>query len=164
MLSREHQGPRAVLNALDRLANGYDSDCARVRQDLAIAEGQLRDYQARLGKPFNHDAYLSDLTNLRDQLKAKLSAGGRESDEGKEPSTPDLTAKIKALKAAHTVEATPQRSWQKDSAAEEPVTARIRRRQEQNALSGQVPNPDAAPEYEIETRPCRETIPPRIGR
>ena len=63
-LSREHQGPRAVLNALERLASGYGSECDRVRQDLAIAESQLRDYQARLGKPFLHDAYLSELTEL----------------------------------------------------------------------------------------------------
>src|SRR5205085_386294 len=27
MLSREHHGPRAVLNALDRLAGGYESEC-----------------------------------------------------------------------------------------------------------------------------------------
>ena len=73
-LSRDHQGPRAVLNALERLASGYGSECVRVRQDLAIAESQLRDYQARLGKPFPHDAYLSELTGLRDQLKAGLSA------------------------------------------------------------------------------------------
>ena len=63
-LSRDHQGPRAVLNALERLASGYGSECVRVRQDLAIAESQLRDYQARLGKPFLHDAYLSELTSL----------------------------------------------------------------------------------------------------
>ena len=63
-LSRDHQGPRAVLNALERLANAYGSECVRVRQDLAIAESQLRDYQARLGKPFLHDAYLSELTEL----------------------------------------------------------------------------------------------------
>jgi len=73
-LSREHQGPRAVLNALERLVNAYGSECDRVRQDLAIAEAQIRDYQARLGKPFTHDAYLSELTSVRDQLKAKLSA------------------------------------------------------------------------------------------
>ena len=73
MLSRDHHGPRAVLNALERLADGYGSECDRVRQDLAIAEAQLRDYQARLGKPFPHDAYLSELTGLRDQLKAGLS-------------------------------------------------------------------------------------------
>ncbi len=73
-LSRDHQGPRAVLNNLERLANGYGSECVRVRQDLTIAESQLRDYQARLGKPFSHDAYLSELTSLRDQLKAGLSA------------------------------------------------------------------------------------------
>src|ERR1700680_621199 len=69
----EHQGPRAVLNALERLANAYGSECTRVPQDLAIAESQLRDYQARVGKPFIHDAYLSELTTLRDQLKGGLS-------------------------------------------------------------------------------------------
>ncbi len=55
MLSRDHQGPRALVNALDRLAGGYGSDCDRIRQDLAIAESQLRDYQARLGKPLVHE-------------------------------------------------------------------------------------------------------------
>ena len=150
MLSREHQGPRAVLNALDRLAGTFDSDCDRVRQDLAVAEGQLRDYQARLGKPFMHDAYLTELTGLRDSLKAGLSAGGREPDEGKAPNTSDISASIKALKAANTVEATPQRLQQKHSTAEEPVTARIRRLQ----------NPDAASEAETETRPVSDDSSP----
>src|SRR5271157_1194648 len=72
-LSRDHHGSRAVLNALERLAGGYGSECDRVQRDLGIAEAQLRDYQARLGKPFVHDAYLSELTALRDQLKAGLS-------------------------------------------------------------------------------------------
>src|SRR6185312_2535049 len=80
-LSRDHQGPRAVLNALERLAAGYGSECVRVRQDLAIAESQLRDYRERLGKPFVHEAYLSKLTELRDQLKAVLSGGNSESDD-----------------------------------------------------------------------------------
>ena len=71
-LARSH-GPRAVLNALDRLAGSYEAQAATARQDLAIAEGQLRDYQARLGQPFAHDAYLAELTPLRDQLKAGLS-------------------------------------------------------------------------------------------
>lgn len=142
MLSREHQGPRAVLNALDRLAGSFDSDCDRVRQDLAVAEGQLRNYQARVGKPFPHELYLAELTGLRDLLKAGLSAGGRELDEGKAPSTSDISASIKALNAANTVEATPHRARQKHSTAEEPVTARIRRRQ----------NLDTAPEAETETR------------
>ncbi|MEX2120216.1 MAG: hypothetical protein WD847_11535 [Pirellulales bacterium] len=42
-LLREHQGPRAVLNALERLASAYGSECDRVRRDLGIAESQLRD-------------------------------------------------------------------------------------------------------------------------
>ena len=58
-LSREHQGPRAVMNALERLANGYGSDCDRLRKDLAIAESQLRDYQARLGAPVHSRRVIS---------------------------------------------------------------------------------------------------------
>jgi N12 class adenine-specific DNA methylase len=136
-LSREHQGPRAVLNALERLANAYGSECVRVRQDLAIAESQLRDYQARLGKPFAHEVYLSELTALRDQLKVALSGGNSESDDEEGPSAFGLADKIKALKSANTIEATPQRVRQKHSTAEEPVTARIRRRTEANTVAGE---------------------------
>jgi N12 class adenine-specific DNA methylase len=130
MLSRENQGPRAVLNALERLSGGYSSDCNRIRQDLAIAEAQLRDYQARLGKPFAFDSYLSELTILRDQLKAGLSATSQvHSDQGK-TTVPELAEQIKSLKISHSIEVTPQRARQKHSSAEEPVTARIRRRAE----------------------------------
>ena len=144
MLNREHQGPRAVLNALERLATGYGSECERVRQDLAIAESQLRDYRERLGKPFAHDAYLSELTSLRDQLKAGLSATAYQAQGDKGQDTADLAGRIKTLKAANTIEATPQRARQKQAAAEEPVTARIRRRQEANAGEGEPPAPEAA--------------------
>jgi hypothetical protein len=41
-----------------------------------------------------------------------------------------LVERIKALRAENTVEATPQRIERKQSTAEEPIIARIRRRQE----------------------------------
>jgi hypothetical protein len=135
MLSRQHHGPRAVLNALERLAGGYNSECSRVRQDLSIAEAQLRDYEARLGMPFPHESYLSKLTALRDQLKAGLSGAAPEPGTEPPPAASELTARIKALKAAHTVEATPQRVSQRRCSAEEPVTARIRRRAEATPAS-----------------------------
>ena len=119
MLSREHQGPRAVLNALERLPGGYGADCERVRQDLAIAGSQLRDYQARLGKPFLHDGYLSELTGLRDQLKAGLSATADLQADATKPTASQLAERIKVLKNAHTIEAAPQRERQKHSTAEE---------------------------------------------
>ena len=75
-LSRDHQGPRAVLNALERLAGGYDSECDRIRQDLAIAESQLRDYQVRLGKPFVHERYLSELTGLARPAQGRAFSDG----------------------------------------------------------------------------------------
>lgn len=143
-LSRDHHGPRAILNALDRLANAYASESTKVRQDLSIAEAQLRDYQARLGKPFLHDAYLSELTSLRDQLKTGLSATAQAQGDEAGPSASDLADKIKALKSANTIEATPQRARQKHSSAEEPVTARIRRRTESLPASDPAIEADAA--------------------
>jgi hypothetical protein len=132
------------MNALERLANAYGTECDRVRQDLNIAESQLRDYRERLGKPFLHDAYLSELTALRDQLKAGLSATPQAQGEEAKPTVSELAEKIKSLKSAHTIEAAPQRVRQKRSSAEEPVTARIRRRTEENPTSDPAIQPDAA--------------------
>jgi hypothetical protein len=117
-LSREHQGPRAVLNALERLAGSYASECVRVRQELAITERQLRDYQARIGTPFPHDLYMAQLTALRDQLKAGLS--GATPEPGIEPlfTVSELAEHIKALKAATTIEGTPERTGKRTPSAE----------------------------------------------
>jgi N12 class adenine-specific DNA methylase len=142
-LSREHQGPRAVLNTLERLASGYGPECDRIGQDLAIAESQLRDYQARLGAPFLHDGYLSELTGLRDQLKGGLSGKTPEPGSEPPPSVPELAHRIKALKAAHNIETAPLCVRQKQSSAEEPVTTRIRRRSEAHSASGPAIHPDA---------------------
>jgi hypothetical protein len=158
MLSREHQGPRAVLNALERMANGYGSDCDRVRQDLGIAESQLRDYQARLGKPFRHDAYLSELTVLRDLLKAGLS--GANSDPGAKPQrgVAELAERIKVLKGSHSIELTPQRSGKSPCSAEEPITTRIRRRKEAILASDPAIDPDSAHKASATELPL--TLPP----
>ena len=127
-LSRDHQGPRAVLNAVERLANTYAAECDRARQDLSIAESQLRDYQARLGKPFLHDAYLTELTSLRDQLKSSLSGTTSNHEAEPGPSVSEIAERIKSLKGRHTIEPAPQRVGTKKAIGEEPVTARIRRR------------------------------------
>ena len=127
-LSRLHHGPRAILNALDRLAGSYETDCATARRDLTVAEGQLRDYQARLGAPFPHDIYLRPLTALRDQLKAGLSGAAPEPGAEPLPGVAELAEQIKALRASHSIEAPPERTVGRCADAEEPVTARIRRR------------------------------------
>ena len=119
-----------MLNALERLASEYGFECNRVRQDQAIAEAQLRDNRARLGKPFTLDGYMTELTALRDQLKTGLSGARREPDKEDGPSVSELAEHIKTLKTANTIEATPQRARQNHLSAEEPITARIRRRTE----------------------------------
>jgi hypothetical protein len=127
MLSRDHQGPRAVLNAVERLANAYGSECERVRQDLGIAAAQLRDHQARLGKPFPHADYLSELTTLRDALKASLSGIAPDEGDGPHPHICELAERIKALRGSQSIEAIQERINPRQSSAEEPVTTRIHR-------------------------------------
>jgi N12 class adenine-specific DNA methylase len=126
MLSRDARGPRAVLNALERLVGSYGDQRASASQELDIAKGQLRDYESRIGAPFPHDMYLEELTTLRDQLKVGLSSTPPASDA----MTPlsELAERIKSLKAAHTIDSAPVRSGNRGRAmAEKPVTARIRR-------------------------------------
>ncbi|MGV2336365.1 MAG UNVERIFIED_CONTAM: hypothetical protein LVR18_20405 [Planctomycetaceae bacterium] len=142
-LSKEHQGPRAVLNALERIANSYATEITRLRNDNTITEGQLRDYQERLGKPFIHEAYLNELTTLRDALKARLSSRQVDTQDEDGLSAAELASQIKSLKAANTIESGTARSERKPVAVEESVTARIRRRQEEGALTGESMSPEA---------------------
>jgi len=124
-LVRDNPGPRAVLNALERLANGYESGIGYLKAEIAVKEGQLRDYETRLGKRFEHEAFQSELADLRDRLKLSLSEHAPEGGE----SVADLAEKIKALRASVTVEAAPVRvGIRKAIRAERPVTQRIRER------------------------------------
>jgi hypothetical protein len=104
--AKSHQNTRE-MSSTERLATGYDSEIVRVRQDQSIAESQLRDYRERLGKSFAHDGYLSELTSLRDHLKAGLSATAHDASNENGPTVSELAERIKALKAANTIEATP---------------------------------------------------------
>ena len=89
-------------------------------------------------------AYLTELTSVRDELKAGLSATAHVQGDAAKPTVSELAEKIKTLKAAHSFEATPQRARQKHSSAEEPITARIRRRTEAVLAIDPVIEPDAA--------------------
>jgi hypothetical protein len=130
-LSRDHPGPRAILNGLERLVAGYPSHCKSAHEDLAIAEGQLRDYELRLGAPFLNEGYLSELTALRDRLKVALSGATCELASDRPVTAAELAEQIKALRAVHTVDTfTPERQRPRRAAFEEPVTERIRRHAE----------------------------------
>ena len=89
-----------------------------------MREGQLRDYEARLGKSFEHEGYQEELQVLRDKLRLGLS---EKPPEGGEP-VAELAGKIKALREANTDEAAPERTMRRAARAERPVTARIRER------------------------------------
>jgi hypothetical protein len=111
------------MNAIERITTGYKTEKQRTEQDLAIGRGQLNDFESRLGKPFEHAAYMDELSQLRDRLRVSLSGNV---PEGAAPAS-EVAEKIKALRAANTVEAAPQRvGTRKAVAAEKPVTTRIR--------------------------------------
>ena len=119
-LSREHHGPRAVMNAVERIVSGYQAEHDRAARELQIAQGQLRDYAARRDGTFPHTDYQVELTALRNDLEAVLSDTKEARDTGA------LVERIQALKAAHTLEAAPARSAPRQVATlAEPVTTRI---------------------------------------
>ncbi|WP_435019103.1 hypothetical protein TA3x_001101 [Tundrisphaera sp. TA3] len=123
-LMRDNPGPRAVLNALARVADDYEDCCRRNRAEIALKEGQLHDYETRLGKAFEHEAYQSQLADLRDELKLALSEHAPEGGR----STKEIAEAIGKLRESVTVEAAPERVARKAARAEVPVTARIRAR------------------------------------
>ena len=130
-LSRESQGPRAVLNALERLFAGYEPRSEELRRDLALAEGKLRDFEARFGNTFPHERYIEELGSLRDELKVALSASGQQ--EGAEPKArpaAEIAKLTQALRDSHKVEATAPVKMPREAArSERPVTARIKERE-----------------------------------
>ena len=103
-------------NAVERTVAGYAGEREKTQRDLDIAQGQLSDYEARLGGTFAHAAYLGELTSLRDQLETRLSANEPTPETDALPPVHALVARIKALKAAHTIDATPERSATRRSA------------------------------------------------
>jgi hypothetical protein len=139
-----------MLNALERLADGYESGIRHLKAEIAVKEGQLKDYEARLGREFEHKAYRCELTDLRDRLKLRLS---EHSPEGGE-SVADLEEKIKALRESVTVEAAPERAVRKAVRAERPVTARIRERMVEHAPV------EVAEEAPVETKPEEPPVSP----
>jgi hypothetical protein len=130
-LARDLHSPRAILNAVERLIGSATMEHDKATRDLAIARGQLRDYEARLGAAFAHAGYLAALTDLRNQLEAALSRSAQDSAEASLPPVGTLVERLKALHAAHTLEAAPERSTPRRTATvEEAITTRIRQREQ----------------------------------
>ena len=100
------------------------------------------------------------MAGLRDQLKGGLSATPHQANESG-PTATELADRIKALKGANTIDAAPQRVQRKHVSAEEPIAARIRRRQEEMLTLDQAGQQDerpteaatAAPEPNLSARP-----------
>ncbi len=122
--SSQRPGPRAVLNALDRLGSSYPQEVMRAARDVNVCRAKLRDFELRLGSTFPHEKYYSELAELRDQLKLSLSV--QASNESQ--SATEIAEAIKTLRAGQIIDSTPVRSGSRKLTGEEPITARIRRK------------------------------------
>jgi hypothetical protein len=71
-LSGESQGPRSVINAVERLLSSYGIRSEEIQRAFSFSEVKLRDFEARLGGPFPHERYFEELSALRDELKLAL--------------------------------------------------------------------------------------------
>ena len=134
------RAPSSTRSSASSAARQAERD--KAARDLAIAQGQRRDYEARLGAAFAHAGYLAALTDLRNQLEAALSRTAQEVPRRRCLPWAALVERLKALHAAHTLEAAPERSAPRRTATvEEAITTRIRQREQAEAA----PQPDDAP-------------------
>ena len=92
-LSRDFHGARAIFNAVERIVQHYDAERDKTRQDLAIAQGQQRDFQARLGTEFAHEGYRFHLKELRDQLEKAVSCHRENAGERGPPLRRELVSR-----------------------------------------------------------------------
>jgi hypothetical protein len=149
-LARDAYGPRAILNAVERLLGSAAAERDRMARDFAIAQGQRRDYDTRLGTGFAHATYLEALTGLRNQLEAALSRPTQDSAEASLPPVEVIVERLKALHAAHTLDVAPERAAPPRTATvEEAITTRIRQREQATA----------APKPADEPAPVAPTMP-----
>lgn len=126
--SRDLPGPRALLNAMERLAAGYGEQIEKAQRDLALCESQLKDYGERIGKKFEFETYVSELEALRDALKVKLANPASPQQEDPSPTAAKISEQIKERMAAHQIESAPKRiQAQRGVIAERPVAARVKR-------------------------------------
>jgi hypothetical protein len=133
--SSANPGPRAILNGLERLLGSYATEITRIEQDASIAESQLHDYESRLGQTFAYENYLSELTQLRNALKDGLSGKPDPTKPDEGPTVSERVTRIKCLKADNTIDTSQTRTEHRHTTSEEPVTARILRKQETAANS-----------------------------
>jgi hypothetical protein len=134
-LSKDFHGSRAILNAVDRIIGSASMEREKTARDLGIAQGQLRDYEARLGAGFAHAGYLNELTGLRNQLEAALSGPTQQVSDTPISAVDEIVKRIKTLKAANTLEAAPARTAPRPQATvEEAITTRIRQREQAELL------------------------------
>jgi hypothetical protein len=143
----------AVLNALDRLVDGYDSQLGSARRELNVSRDQLRDFQGRIGKTFEHAAYKDELTELRDRLRLGLSDKASAEDKA---AVSEIAERINALRASNAVEAAPARvGTRRTVRAERPVTSRImeRRASAEPVELPKIVKPVSEPVAEVITMP-----------
>jgi hypothetical protein len=163
-LTRDFHGSRAILNAVERLISNAQAEQEKIMRDLGIAQGQLRDYEARLGAGFAYAGYLNELTGLRNQLEAALSSTTQQVSDAPLCAVDEIVKHIKTLNAANTLEAAPARTAPRPQVTvEEAITTRIRQREQAELLPQlETTPPPVSPETTAPLPPNAPAPPPSL--
>lgn len=149
-------GPRAVLNALDRIIEELPQRAEKVRVDIAQARKHLEDYRDRVGTPFEYEAYFSELSSLRNELNDALSRP--EMSESGRDTANELATRIKQLIDRQSVKTTGNRPTQPlQQTTEVPIATRLRRYLNVSADTMETDHPDTChPETERTAAPAAQ--------
>ncbi|MCA9186166.1 MAG: hypothetical protein KDA99_11120, partial [Planctomycetales bacterium] len=132
--SSDRPGARAVINGVVRIVGGLPAQFESLGERLQLSLKQQRDYEARIGQPFEYAAYLKQLGELRDQLRLALSDRKPSEHEQPLPTAAQLSDAIKSLLSNHQHDIPAERGEQAPHAtAEEPVTSLIKRHLQESA-------------------------------
>ena len=63
---------RALRSVHGQTADGYDYDCRRLRAEIGLKQGQLKDFEARMGRPFEHSPTIGSNLNCTPVLVRKI--------------------------------------------------------------------------------------------
>lgn len=142
-LSSDRNGPRAILNALQRMVSSYAERIDDTRQRLSVAEQQVKDYQERSGSKFEQEGYATELRSLRDQLRNALSQNENDTPKDEKPvlSASEIASQIEQLRSSQIISHGVEREHgKKQTKAIEAITTQIHKRKEEQLIADHRPH------------------------
>ena len=107
------ENPLGTIASIEHALRSLDRRAEEEQREIERQEKALADYQAQLGRPFEHEARLKELLVKQAQLNAALDLDKHEAQVVAEPREPEERAVPPASPPASWPKAAPRR-WSRD--------------------------------------------------